>query len=219
MAFLIRMDDNEESNCWEIMNDITVIGRDSSNTLIMQDPTVSRHHCQVEKTGSKYTVTDLDSQNGTFVNGKRIIEAGLRHGDEMLIGKFTVRFIDEEGSGQGETDSKRMLLKEEERHDVRVDIKKWYLTFKISKIEQTAFLEESYYLIGRDSDCDIQFGGWNIDKIHALLINRGFEVKLLNVSDKKPILVNGKKIPKKHIFTEDGVIKIGGNELFIYSKE
>lgn len=222
VAFLIRMDGNKESDCWELRPDLNTIGRESSNTITIKDPTVSRQHCQIRKTGLSFTITDLDSQNGTFVNGKRIIEAKLKHGDEMLIGKFTMRFMDEEGFRQSvetESDSKRMLLKEEEKHNVRLDVKKWYITVRLKDIEQTTFLEESYYLVGKYRECDIELSGWNIDKIHALLINRGHEVRLLNVSDKKNIQVNGKEIQKKHTFTGDGSIKLGGYEMIIFSKE
>jgi len=216
------MDDNQESDCWELAQELVVMGRDSSNAIVIKDPTVSRQHCQIEKRGSSFFITDLDSQNGTFVNGKRIIEAKLKHGDEMLIGKYTIRFMEEEGfskSAQSDTDSKRMLLMEEEKHDVRIDVKKWYITVKMKKVEQTTFLEESYYLIGKGSECDIELSGWNVDRIHALLINRGYEVKLLNVSDAKPVHVNGYEIPKKYILTENSQITIGGQEMVIFSKE
>jgi len=70
----------------------------------LPDISVSRQHARVERTGEDdHTITDLGSQNGTKINGVRVTEHLLRHGDELQIGKFlltyekkTTRTTDEE---------------------------------------------------------------------------------------------------------------------------
>src|SRR5207245_5232248 len=51
-----------------------------------EDPTLSRKHAVVERTDSGWAVRDLESRNGTFVNGKRVTAHALRHGDQMTVG-------------------------------------------------------------------------------------------------------------------------------------
>jgi transcriptional regulator with GAF, ATPase, and Fis domain len=73
------------------------IGR-SGATLALGGPFVSRRHCLIEKVGLRYVLRDLDSHNGTAVNGERISERLLDHGDQIHIGnfKFLVVLSDEE---------------------------------------------------------------------------------------------------------------------------
>lgn len=76
--------------------DQIVIGRASACELRLDDPTVSRKHCLIDAGGEAVWVRDLDSLNGTFVNGQRIgTEAELRplrelhDGDRLHVGKQT----------------------------------------------------------------------------------------------------------------------------------
>jgi len=62
------------------------IGRDESVTLAISDPALSRQHCVVRRTADVITVTDLESLNGTFVNGVPIAERTLQDGDHLRIG-------------------------------------------------------------------------------------------------------------------------------------
>ncbi|WP_448534016.1 FHA domain-containing protein [Parathermosynechococcus lividus] len=63
------------------------IGRDPSNDLVIEHPTVSRHHAKIERRHSDFILTDLGSSNGTFVNGREVEEPVLlRVGDSIRIG-------------------------------------------------------------------------------------------------------------------------------------
>jgi ABC-type multidrug transport system ATPase subunit len=68
------------------------IGRDASNDIVLDNPTVSRYHAQIERVGQRYRVTDLRSANGTFVNDQRIEEdVWLQPEDTIRIGPH--RFV------------------------------------------------------------------------------------------------------------------------------
>ena len=75
------------------------VGRDPSNTLPISDPSVSRKHCVIERESSRFLIRDLESRNGTVVNGEIVKEHWLRHADEIAIGDSTFLFLVEESEG------------------------------------------------------------------------------------------------------------------------
>ena len=69
-----------------------VIGR-TAGDIVIEDSKISRMHCVVEVHGRSALLVDLDSGNGTFVNGKKIVSCELDHMSEFRIGKTTVMFV------------------------------------------------------------------------------------------------------------------------------
>lgn len=75
-------------------HDRTLIGRDASNHIVLaSDPTASRVHAIVERYAATWTVRDLDSANGTYINGEGLVgERALRDGDELRVGETRMVF-------------------------------------------------------------------------------------------------------------------------------
>lgn len=72
--------------------DSTIAGRHPNAEIFLDDVTVSRKHAEFRRTPQGFTVTDLGSLNGTYLNGK-IVETGLlSDGDEVQVGKFKLSF-------------------------------------------------------------------------------------------------------------------------------
>jgi len=69
------------------------VGRGRSNDIILDDPRVSRHHAQIRRRRGTFVVFDLDSANGTFVNGRPIEEAVLSDGDRVSFGGVELVFV------------------------------------------------------------------------------------------------------------------------------
>jgi transcriptional regulator with GAF, ATPase, and Fis domain len=69
------------------------IGREASNKVAVIDPSVSRKHCALRGEKGKFQVRDLDSRNGTLVNGAAVKEQWLRHGDEIAAGDSSFLFL------------------------------------------------------------------------------------------------------------------------------
>ena len=65
----------QPNQIFELNKDIISIGRDVTNEITINDPEVSRHHCRLTRGPSGYTLEDLGSTNGTFVNGQRLTGA------------------------------------------------------------------------------------------------------------------------------------------------
>lgn len=72
--------------------DTITIGRASSCVVVVSDPGLSRTHCQLERTGSRLFVRDLNSRNGTFIDGDRIVKSVLRPGEEITCGNACITF-------------------------------------------------------------------------------------------------------------------------------
>src|SRR3970040_2103444 len=66
----------------------TVLGRRDAH-ILLNDPEVSSLHAAIAVEGNRYSLRDLRSTNGTFLNGKRIEEAELSHLDEIRLGRTT----------------------------------------------------------------------------------------------------------------------------------
>lgn len=70
----------------------TRIGRAEDNDLVLADPRASRFHAEVEHAPAGYIVRDLESTNGTTVNGRKVRERLLEGGDRLVIGETELRF-------------------------------------------------------------------------------------------------------------------------------
>lgn len=78
----------QPNKIYELDKGAISLGRDITNDIVINDPEVSRHHCRLTQGGGGYTIEDLGSTNGTFVNGQRLTGAHpLSHGDMVGLGE------------------------------------------------------------------------------------------------------------------------------------
>ena len=80
---------------YELSSEETLIGRNPTTDVTLLDENISREHTIIlfdDETGG-YTIEDLQSTNGTKVNGKRVRSASLSEGDKIQIGKTLFRFL------------------------------------------------------------------------------------------------------------------------------
>ena len=94
-AVLVICNGGFEGMRHELSGDETIIGRNPTTDITLLDESISREHAIVsldEATGI-YTLEDLQSTNGSKVNGKRVRSAELAHGDEIEIGHTNFKFL------------------------------------------------------------------------------------------------------------------------------
>ena len=77
----------------KIDKDEIIIGRDSGNDIQIDNVAVSREHARIIRGPNFYFIEDLNSTNGTFVNGKMINKKFLKEEDEILIGKHSLQVV------------------------------------------------------------------------------------------------------------------------------
>jgi DNA-binding response OmpR family regulator len=107
-AMLVLLEDGQAGQNWLLNKDITTIGRWQDNDVIIPDRWVSRHHAEIRREGTRYVVYDLDSKNGLFVNGRRLVDPlPLEDGDQIQVApRYQLTFVDSEATaplfqGQG----------------------------------------------------------------------------------------------------------------------
>jgi len=73
--------------------DLVTAGRHPESEIFLDDVTVSRRHAEFRRTPEGYTVSDVGSLNGTYVNRDRIDEVALQDADEVQIGKYRLVYF------------------------------------------------------------------------------------------------------------------------------
>lgn len=69
------------------------VGRGQENRMVLDNDSVSRRHCRIERRNTSWYVVDLDSTNGTYVNDVQVTEYQMRRGDQIKIGDTIVKFL------------------------------------------------------------------------------------------------------------------------------
>lgn len=87
-----RLVQEDDGRVLPVQMPTTTIGRAPSNDVAIPDGTISRHHAKIELTENGFTLFDLGSENGVFVNGERVTERLLANGDQIEVGPGTRRY-------------------------------------------------------------------------------------------------------------------------------
>jgi pSer/pThr/pTyr-binding forkhead associated (FHA) protein len=92
-ALVVRSGGGRAGESFFPSDERTLIGRSPECDVFLDDVTVSRRHAELVRDGETFTISDLGSLNGTFVNRKRIETAQLEDDDEVQIGKYRLTFL------------------------------------------------------------------------------------------------------------------------------
>jgi pSer/pThr/pTyr-binding forkhead associated (FHA) protein len=92
-AFVVRSGGGRAGESFEALGERVLIGRSPECDVFLDDVTVSRRHAELLRDGDVFTIRDLSSLNGTFVNKRRIESAALENEDEVQVGKYRLTFL------------------------------------------------------------------------------------------------------------------------------
>jgi hypothetical protein len=87
----------------QITKDKTTLGRRPYNDIVIDNLAVSGEHAVLQMVGADVFIEDLNSTNGTYINGRAIKKQLLQHNDIVEIGKYKIRFLVEEGGDYEKT--------------------------------------------------------------------------------------------------------------------
>ncbi len=110
MARLILNLDNQVLAEYNMMKERYTIGRLPDNDVRIDNPTVSGHHSLIINILNDSFLEDLNSTNGTYVNGKLIKKHALQHGDVITVGRHQLRFVDNAADGEEQDDFAQTMV-------------------------------------------------------------------------------------------------------------
>ncbi len=91
MAKIVVLSEGFTGLTCELKADKTTVGRLEDNSFQIPEPSVSSHHCELTRRGADLLVKDLNSTNGTFINGEKVGEAVLKPGQILRLGQVEMR--------------------------------------------------------------------------------------------------------------------------------
>ena len=208
------------------------VGRKPDNDIVIDNPAISGHHCQIVKKGDTYYVEDLESTNGTFVNEKRIMKAGLHHNDVVGLARHSLVFIEdnpvEAGGGAGDETmvmSPKKLDEAVKASSGGGDGKEKVGSLKVLKggVTEPEFeLKGLSTYIGKSDRVQIPIKGSGLfgraPEVAASIHRKPEGFILMAVEDGYPI-VNGKNISGQIALNDGDIIECGGTTLQFFIKE
>lgn len=91
MAKLVLLSAGMTGRTHDLKGEKTTVGRVEDNTFQIAEPSVSSHHCEVLLRGNDVVIHDLDSTNGTFINGEKVSESVIKPGQILRLGQVEMR--------------------------------------------------------------------------------------------------------------------------------
>src|SRR6478609_6414628 len=91
---VLKLGDNVLQN-YVFDKDVMSIGRSRDNDIVVENLSVSRNHARIRRQNGKYILTDLNSANGTYVNGVKVSKTEIVNDDVISVGKHRLHFADQ----------------------------------------------------------------------------------------------------------------------------
>jgi pSer/pThr/pTyr-binding forkhead associated (FHA) protein len=195
-------------------NGIT-IGRSVQNNLVIQDTAASRFNSKILPDSGAFRLVDLESTNGTFLNGNRISESVvLNDGDEIQIGEHLFRVEISIPEPAAETIHEAIVeLPLGETFVVPVETDSPWLMISSGVGKGTIFtLSKKQFQIGRasrDKQWDIDLVDKAVSRPHAEIIQEADQWVLKDLGSANGTSVNGKTLIEPHILENGDVLNIG----------
>ncbi|KJU82171.1 FHA domain-containing protein [Candidatus Magnetobacterium bavaricum] len=217
--------------------DVLTIGRKPTNDIHVDNLAVSGTHARIFKKDDKFYIEDLNSLNGTFVNGKKISVHHLTNSDVVIIGKHSLSYVsdkdtvkpkvEKEQSIMDETimiDSKlkdEILQKSPAKESTSTDkaITGGFVVIEGSTEKNDYELVDRITTIGKDKTAAIHLKGLFAPKVAALVNKRKDGYTISSATGGKGVKVNGKDSDGAHKLEEGDIVEVGGIKLQFYIKE
>jgi pSer/pThr/pTyr-binding forkhead associated (FHA) protein len=210
------------------------IGRHEDNTVVIDNLAVSGFHARIDRKGSDYILTDLQSTNGTFVNDEKISARKLSHGDNILIGKHVILFVasDKERVEKAKKTAfrKTMLLDTEKQRELLSRQKTPPIPVTLpEKIGVVSFidgsglgeieLDKKLTRIGKADTSEIRLKGVLMGATAATITRRPSGYVITFTGGMTKLKVNKKVVKDSVKLNEFDTIELGSYKFQFYQKE
>jgi ABC-type multidrug transport system ATPase subunit/pSer/pThr/pTyr-binding forkhead associated (FHA) protein len=184
------------------------IGRDIDNDIVLESPVVSRKHGLLELRGEEWVYTDLDSRNGSLVNGQKIKQVILKEGVHLQLGK-DARL----GVIVTLKNAVTPLMPKQPQTPAKAAVE----TFVAAKESTTGLIELASVLpqgqkpltLGRGAESDIHLPAPSVSRRHAVLHPAQPEWTLVDLNSANGTFVNGKRVSGPTVMKRGDTIQIG----------
>lgn len=209
---------------YDLNRPVIRIGREMGLDVVIDNVAVSRHQAEISLQDMQWIVKDLDSGNGTLLNGRRLTGTEpLKRGDEISFGKFSLFFdhvpagpapqFDAPAAAYAEP-GRTLVMRPEEVAKLRqsiVEKRRAHLRWQGGGVEGTFPLTEGSIVVGRSDLCDLRVA-CRAPKHHLVIGRDGANFEVRNLSRWYGMRVNGE--PRTRAVLRDGdQIAIGGLRL------
>ena len=205
----------------ELNHEVFTIGRKTDNSLAIEDPAVSGHHARIIKVQAVFFVEDLQSTNGTSVNGQSVTRHQLHDAGVITIGRHRLIFQDSTTAmtspPAAAVDLERtMVLKEADRTPDKPVLfaKVLIVAGKTDRLEYP--LTKQVNVIGAQEGSAIRLTGWFAPKSAATIARRGHSYSISPSQGTKSLLVNGTAVAGQQELKDGDQIEVAGVKLTFY---
>ncbi|WP_437943210.1 FHA domain-containing protein [Sorangium sp. So ce281] len=202
-------DDEGKQTGLPLAHEEYALGRGESNSIRLTDRNVSRTHATLAKNGQGWVIRDLDSYNGTYVNGGRVNgEQHLRHGDLVQLGDYRIEIVDEALSSAvtsptpppGSRSTAHLPLHTRPNRLVMV----------VGPTPGAEFpLDGERFTIGRSEDATISINHSSVSRLHAELISLGSgRYEVVDKQSANGVRINGVEL-KRGLLEAGDALELG----------
>jgi hypothetical protein len=217
--------DRKPVQVYDINQPVIRIGRGESMDVVIDNVSVSRRQAEIREEAGAWTVRDLGSSNGTFVNGQRLTaDQPLRPGDEISFGKFSLFFeraftevvptVEAGAVRPGAEIGGTLHLRPEEieRMQRAAALKRQaQFQWETRTASGTFYMDSGAALVGRTDLCDLRVTGGG-PRQHLLIVRRPDGVEVRNLAWIRRMRVAG-QVTKRAVLKTGNVVEIGGLKL------
>lgn len=205
-------DDQASQTVVDLARDEYSVGRDISNTIRLTERNISRKHAVVKRNGTAWTVKDLSSYNGCFINGVRVSgEHPLRHGDLLQLGDYRLELVDDT-IASADPETKASTLPGRQSQTIR-ELPNRLVMISGPTVGASFPLLESKIVIGRGEDCDLPINDTSVSRVHAeLYAIEGSKYEIVDRDSSNGVRVNGVEL-KRALLDVGDVIELGDVQL------
>lgn len=195
-------DDEQKQIALPLVQATYGIGRDEVNEIRLTERNISRKHAVLKQNGQGWVVQDLDSYNGTFVNGLRV--AGEQHvgnGDILQLGDYRIEFVDETKSVplQPASPTTTQQMAQFQRPDRLVVVVG-------PQPGQEFFLDREHFTLGRSEDANVSVNHSSVSRFHAELFAVGNgRYEIIDKGSANGIRINGQEVRRGFIEAGDAL--------------
>lgn len=190
------------------------IGRTDANSLSVEDMSISRHHARIDEEAGRYFLIDLDSANGTFVNGQPITRARIYHSDRIGVGKHQLLFLAPNALPDGMAPPESFVAEAEETIVLPQMTDQAYLTLRPGRRPGSVHaLPVPVATVGRSEECDVRVVDWFVEPLQARIELDGPDFLLRPLGESGGIRLNGSPVEVAAQLRPGDVIEMGVTRL------